>query len=327
MNAPTRLALAIILSALSLSLAQAHEPVMTIPDPGYRPESELASEFSEEIDSAIIAVYPTIVRRIERTAHSLASQAQVVEFLNEQGIGRVIAARHRIDRGRLGPQSQWSVFESGLLAIAEALPGTQVEADYNMVLEILVPGDEAVFGIECYIVDREGENAFSFLLNAHHQMFAAAGLSAGESQAAREKMISEATAVAMRALTEQLAVMRQCAAGANHTPMQLPSDFIDDFESGLVSGSVTDEVRLGFSTFHGERSRATISTTTEHPPIRGRAPGNSVLRLQLEVETWAGVLRRFTAASAPGKALGKARDGCKSGPAGCAAAPGPDHFS
>jgi hypothetical protein len=63
------------------------------------------------------------------------------------------------------------------------------------------------------IVNEAGENAFSLLLNEHHQMFAEAGLVAGDSQAARDAMIENATRVAMQALNQQLARVAPCAGG------------------------------------------------------------------------------------------------------------------
>ena len=60
-------------------------------------------------------------------------------------------------------------------------------------------------GIHCYIFDRRGENAFSFLLNAHHKLLADANLGAGDSsEASRLKMIEKATRVGVTALIRQI---------------------------------------------------------------------------------------------------------------------------
>lgn len=292
MRVATTLCLAVVL--LALPVVQAHDPVVTIPDPGFRPESARESQFLNDIGAASIAVYPTLVRRIERTAHSSRSQAQVIASLDAQGIGHGKAASRRLDPGRLDPRSQWLIFQAGLAGLAEAVPGSHTSADYHLLLEILVPGDEAVFGIEVYLVDREGENAFSFLLNAHHQVFAAAELQAGESQAARDAMIDKATAVAMRALAEQLAWAQACAAPQQaRTPIRLAADFVDDFETGLRSGVDPDGIALGFSMFSGDKSSVRVATTKTHPAVPGHAKGNSVLQVDLDVTTWAGVLHRF----------------------------------
>lgn len=211
MTLRTVLSLAICL--IAVSVAQAHETAETIPVPGFRPESALETRFLEDVGSATIAVYPTMVRRADRTAHSFPSRQQVVTFLNERGIGRAFSANRRIDRGGMHPDSQWNMFQASLQIVGEAVAASDVEADYVLVLEILVPGDEAVFGIECYIVDRQGENAFSFLLNSHHRMFAEAGLVvADSSQAARDALTRKATDLAMEALAAQTDTARASAA-------------------------------------------------------------------------------------------------------------------
>lgn len=300
MNA-MKVAIGVALAALLFAspLGNAHKAESTSPEPGFRPEAPAEARFLADLGEATIAVYPTIVRRAERTAHFFTSQELVIAFLNEEGAGRAIAAHKRIDRGRMLPDSQWNIFQGGLEAVADALAAAPVEADYSLVLEVLVPDDSMVFGIECYIVDEVGENAFSFLLNEHHRMFAEAGLVAGDSQAARDAMIEKATRVAMQALQQQLARVEPCAGGEpSREPIRPESGLIDSFEAGLPRGSDPHGIPLGFSTFNGDRSKARISTTRDHPPVPGEAPGNSVLKLELEVDTWAGVLHRFASETA-----------------------------
>ena len=77
--------LALGMLALSMNIL-ADEPDQTVPDPGFRPESEYAEIFLDSVGTTTIAVLPTLVRRSERTAHSFASQQQIVAFLNEYAI-------------------------------------------------------------------------------------------------------------------------------------------------------------------------------------------------------------------------------------------------
>ena len=292
MKVATGLALAAFLCA-SLPLS-AHKAESTSPEPGFRPAAPAETRFLEDLGKATIVVYPTIIRRAERSAHSRVSREQVIAFLNEEGIGRAVAAQQRIDRGRMWPDSQWNMFQDGLAAVAAQVANARVDAEYSLVLEILVPDEHWVFGIECYIVDAAGENAFSFLLNEHHEMFAAAQLVAGKAQAARDAMIEKATEVAMQALEQQLARAQPCASAPPHRPPVVPtSDLIEGFDTELLTGADADGIPLGFSTFNGERSRAQISTTLEHPPVPGEAPGNAVLQLDVAGDDWAGVLQRF----------------------------------
>lgn len=188
----------------------ADEPGQAISDPGFRPPSEYAAGFIDSAGTVQIAVLPTLVRREKRTAHSFASQQQVVDFLNESGTATARANSLRVDLGPLRRRSQWEIFQYGVLSIAEKLKGREPDAHYTVVMEILVPGDNEVFGIEVYVLDRQGRSAFSFLLNSHHQLFVDAKLVAkNSSEEARDKMIGNATRVGLLALKAQIEQARE----------------------------------------------------------------------------------------------------------------------
>ena len=187
----------------------AHEPTQTIAEPGFRPVNEHAPGFVEALGGSRIVVLPTVVRRLERTAHSFASQEHIVAYLNAQGLAVATTGPRRVDLGALRRLSQWEIFRAGELAIAEVLAAYDTGGDYTLIMELLVPGNQAVFGIEIYIMDRQGQSVFSFLLNSHHQMFADARLEARDSsEDARQEMISQATVVGLEALARQIELAR-----------------------------------------------------------------------------------------------------------------------
>lgn len=199
-----------VLPALALSLsAFAHEPHVTIADPGFRPESEFATAFLDTAEGSTIAVYPTVVRRSSRTAHSFTSQQQVVAFINDHGLATAIAGKKRISLGALQEQvfaSQWELFSYDMEQAGTALDGQSPNAQYHLVLEFVLPvTDQEIFGVHCFILNRENQNAFSFLLNSHHQLFVDAELVAkGRSEEARAALLERATQVAMTALYAQV---------------------------------------------------------------------------------------------------------------------------
>ena len=191
------------------AIGVADEPTQTIADPGFRPQNGRAPEFVEALGVTRIVVLPTIVRRKERTAHSFASQEQIVAYLNAQGLAIAKTGPRRVDLGPLRRPSQWEIFQAGEHAIAEILTTYDTGGDYTLIMELLVPGNQAVFGIEVYIVDRHGQSVFSFLLNSHHEMFAAAKLEAeNSSEEARMEMIRNATQVGLEALKRQIEHVR-----------------------------------------------------------------------------------------------------------------------
>jgi tetratricopeptide (TPR) repeat protein len=68
----------------------------------------------------------------------------------------------------------------------------------------------------------------------------------------------------------------------------------DDFDSGLPVGKDRYGIPIGFITFRdSESSVAIISTTSDHPELPGEEDNNQVLKLDLDVKAWAGVIHRF----------------------------------
>ena len=92
-------------------------------------------------------------------------------------------------------------------ALGKEVAKVKVEADYALVVELLIYPDQnsAVWGIHCYVLDREGTNAFSFLLNSHHKMFVDAALKTQDRSAkGQEKLVARAVRTALKALKQQI---------------------------------------------------------------------------------------------------------------------------
>lgn len=287
-----------LLPILSLVLASApvaaDEPGALSPDPGYRPAGEESAAFLESVGNTSFDVLPTMIRRLERTAHSFDSQQQIVNFLNEHQIGSAAARPLRIDQGVLERRSQWDLFGRGIDAVAGVLSRQQPEANYTLVMEILVPGNQAVFGIHVYILDQQGRNAFSFLLNAHHQLFADAELIAlDNSEDARNKMIANATTAGLLALQAQISSALECARRGPTVGRPAAAGVLHDFDLDLKSGTDEFGIPIGYSTFAGPDSRVTFSSTPSYPLREGAAAGNGTLSIDLDVNSWGGVINRF----------------------------------
>jgi hypothetical protein len=281
------------------AFSAADQPGHTIPDPGYRPPNELAAEFVNATGSTRIAVLPTLVRRVERTAHSFASQEQIVAFLNESGIATATTRSRRIDLGRLNRRSQWDIFQYAAQSISKELENYETGADYILVMEILVPGDQAVFGVDVYIMDQQGRSVFSFLLNSHHELFADAKLVANDSsESSRQTMLENATRVGLAALKMQIEQARECyAASAETASVQAEAGILHDFQSDLTAQIDRYGTPLGFSTFSDGSSPVRISRSGAHPLMPDEAKHNTVMQLSLDVSGWGGVLHLFADAA------------------------------
>lgn len=274
-------------------------PRETTDHPGFRPESPQAAEFVAEYDKVTIIVHPTIVRRAQRTAHSFASQSQILELLDAAGI-TAKPGKTRVDLGRLDRQSQWDLFQGDLSRIAERVKGRHPDARYHLVLEFLLPvSDGEIFGIECYVIDQEGRNAFSFLLNSHHRLFVDARLFArNSSEEARAEMFARATEAAVAALQAQIAEQQGKANRAETRDAMLAAGeyaevIFDDFESAVPAQIDAHGVPVGFVTLTDGRSQIDVSTSESRADVPGAAPGNHVLRLDLNVDGWAAFAHFF----------------------------------
>jgi len=287
----------VLLCSCSASQIQPH--TQTSADPGYRPASSLATVFINEVATAEIAVFPTIVRTPYISRYSGASQQRVVEFLEKNDLGTAKAANIQFNMGAVQGRSQFEMFLNSMQTIGEQLGEYEQEADYVILLEVLFPPTQRevteVFGIHCFVLAPDGANAFSFLLNAHHEMFAEAKLRTSDMTAkGKERLSMRSTGVALAALKEQV---RQAPDSVEQTidevSTQAQAGILDDFESTLSSGIDGHGISLGFFTFSDGSSDVSISTTTAHPSLPEEADDNSVLQIDLNVSRWAGVLHNF----------------------------------
>ncbi len=298
MNIFRKLAIAtLFLGGCLLLAAHAHEPQQLLADPGFRPESGLSAAFVERVSSAQIAVFPTIIKTTDETAYSATSSQWTVEFLALNDLGTGSLAATRFDTGPLQRASQWQMFQSSMAIIGGRLGELKIQGDYALVVEILippVPGKSVsmeVFGVHCFVLEPDGKNAFSFLLNSHHQAFNDARLRTTETGAkGRERLAIESTRLALMALQAQVVQEREAAKPGS---TNVSTSIVDDFESGLPSGTDHAGLPMGFHTFADATSTANITTTTSHPPLAGEKSGNAVLRLDLNVTGWAGFIHAF----------------------------------
>lgn len=195
-----------LLSSSSLLDVKGSEGHVNVP--GFRPQSKLANLFLEHLDSSRIAVLPTLIRTPKGTVYSEASQKAVVRFLKEKNLGIPEINESAVDVGKPKGRGQFEMFQNDLKKIGKVVK-KQTGTEYFVVLEYLVypipSGDIAIGGIHIYVLNTEGENAFSFLLNSHHKIFAEAKLrSADSSNQGRDALVLKGTKSALLALEQQI---------------------------------------------------------------------------------------------------------------------------
>ncbi len=208
MKTSMRFIIALAVFTLSLPIA-ADETEEKTPSPGFRMQSELVQSFVSDIKTATIRVYPSIIRTPTNTTFSTASQEQVVAFLNAQNMAAAVMDDQAIDPGQINGNSQFEFCQNDMKVIGSEIRKRKISEEYILVMEVLFPPTRdnkmAVFGIHCIILNNEGQNVFTFLLNSHHRLFVDAQMiSDNLSEDSREKLIQKATRAGLEALRLQI---------------------------------------------------------------------------------------------------------------------------
>ena len=182
--------------------------------PGYRPASDRAGTFLKGVGKTSIAVFPTVVRSKAGTSYDRTSQGKIVRFIEDNRLAHAVSSERDLNPGELQGRFQWDVFQSGMGALGKQIVKEKPQSDYVLIVEVLITPTRskglAVGGIHCYLLDREGVNAFSFLLNSHHRMFQDAALKTPDGSAKGEgELKSEAVRTALKAFKQQVAEARK----------------------------------------------------------------------------------------------------------------------
>ncbi|MCA9262689.1 MAG: hypothetical protein KDA60_02525 [Planctomycetales bacterium] len=178
--------------------------------PGYRPDTAEADQFVRSAKSATIAVYPVVIReKVAGTSYNTESQKAAILKLHDAGIRQTIAVATQLDTKELQGDTQWKLFQAGLASFGKQIDEAKLAADYAIIVELLMdprPVDAwTLFGVHCYVLDASGKNAFSFLLNSHHQLFVNSDLTTRDlSEAGRQALTTKTVHVAIDALNQQM---------------------------------------------------------------------------------------------------------------------------
>jgi len=187
----------------------------TFSQPGFRPKLAnvgLDKAFVANLRTSSITVYPVVFRsNLFTDAYEKDSQKGVGLFFKDIGFDRVELAANPIELNKLktaGP-GQKSVFDAGLVHISKQIKAGPPDSDYICVIEYLhtatQSGGQSIGGIQCYILDANGRNVLSFLLNSHHALFTEAVLrSLSADEDARTAVLERANGATRLALFRQI---------------------------------------------------------------------------------------------------------------------------
>ncbi len=177
----------------------------------YRPESAPGCDklFQNDLGKIKITVYPTIVRSFNWTIYDQSSSKRIGTFFETNNLAKVHYSNKKIDMNKSTAKIQWQLFKKSMSLFADYLKVHPVNTEYALVVECLVTprrsGGEAIGGIQCYVLDSSGSNAFSFLLNSHHKLFIDAQLKTNNATTeSRDELVKKSTEVAIKAFQRQL---------------------------------------------------------------------------------------------------------------------------
>ncbi|WP_370479011.1 LamG domain-containing protein [Tamlana flava] len=142
---------------------------------GFRPTSDLSDEFIKTLKKSKIEVYPTILRTVDSTTWSETSGKEFAASLKSDLELDIDFNRKTLNPDELRGKNQFEIFNNEMDSLGEKIRKEKTPSDYNIVLEILFAPKQSerlnVFGIHVYVLTNDGKNAYSFLLNSHHDSF------------------------------------------------------------------------------------------------------------------------------------------------------------
>lgn len=183
----------------------------TFENPGFRPKSELSVKFIDNYEQSTFVVFPTIIRKTNSTTWSDESAKKLSELLETYLKLNVKFNKSVLDPGKIEGKAQFEFFENDMEILSEVIMDDSIDSDYNIILEVLFQPQQSmglrVFGIHLFILDDKGKNAFSFLLNSHHDYFTNNHLyTQGFTTEDLDWLLGECTRVACDALNGQMVI-------------------------------------------------------------------------------------------------------------------------
>jgi hypothetical protein len=148
--------------------------------PGFRPESLLGKAFINSYKDSQFIIYPTITRAIDTTTWSKLLSNEFAQNLKRNENLNICLNENFLNPGELMGKSQFEFFQNDMVRLGNEVKMKNEKVDYCIIPEIIFEpernGTLFVFGVHVFILNHEGENVFSFLLNSHHELFVEAKL-------------------------------------------------------------------------------------------------------------------------------------------------------
>ena len=254
-------------------------------------------QFFADLGNTSITIYPTYIKRMARdelgkplgydafnSGYEHKETERLAAYLRCECLAQVVVGADKVTLGGKWQKTQYGIFKASSRAFADYVAAHPIDTEYAMMAEYAIPLDR-VWAVHAYVVNAKGELVWILHLNEHFEVFTDFN----------PKIPAEATDVLLEYLrTGWPDTSAKCTTQMTETRTRnTPAGILYDFESELPAGFDSNGIPLGFSTFDDGNSTVKISRTNDHPPRQGEAAGNTVLKLDVNVAEWAGVVNTF----------------------------------
>lgn len=254
-------------------------------------------QFFADLGNTSMTIYPTYIKRMAKddsskplghdawnSGYEHKETERLAAFLRCECLAQVTVLDDEVPLGGKWQKTQYGIFKTSSRAFGDYVAAHPIDTEYAMMVEYVIPFDK-VWAIHAYVVNAKGEIVWILHLNEHFDVFTDIN----------PQIPSEATDVLLGYLrTGWPDTSAKCTSQMTETrPINTPVGIFYDFESELPSGFDGNGIPPGYSTFSDGNSSVSLSRTSDHPPRPGEAVGNKVLKLDLNVAKWAGVVNTF----------------------------------
>lgn len=254
-------------------------------------------QFFADLGNTSITIYPTYIKKMARdelgkplgydasnSGYENKETERLAAFLRCECLAQVKVKADEVSLGGKWQKTQYGIFKASSRAFADYVAAHPIDTEYAMMAEYAIPNDR-VWAVHAHVVNAKGELVWILHLNDHFDVFTEIN----------PKIPADATDVLLQYLrTSWPDTSSKCDTQmmGKRSP-KTPAGILYDFESGLPTGVDSNGIPLGFSTFDDGNSQVKLSRTGDHPPRPGEMAGNQVLKLDVDVREWAGVVNTF----------------------------------
>ena len=138
-----------------------------------RSDEDVAAErtFRENLGNTAVTVFPASLRDGKGGRHHDAAANELANFLNAEKLATAEASAAHIPLSGSASYSQTKIYSASIREFRAWLRDHPITADYAVLPEYLLDGQDRPIGVHAYVLNRDGAEAFGIILNSHHPSY------------------------------------------------------------------------------------------------------------------------------------------------------------